>query len=328
MNVNATGQYICNILLTCGDTLVEKFNVIAEQQPILNLSDSLVYCQGTSAYIVSGVWDEHTQVLWNDNSKDSIKLIASPGLYTLSATNICGVFKDSLLAIEMPLPKADLGRDTAYCSAFSHFFDFSSSPNNFIWNDSSKSKIRTITQPGIYWLKASNMCGSDYDMVSIIRSFVPQVNLGNDTALKMPFALMLDAQNPGANYKWNTKDSGKILMVHSFGTYWVRVSTPCGEAIDSIVITDAASANRTNEMGVTVYPNPTTGILYITSKNQTIKSVEIVNVLGKLVLSKEWSKQNSTSFSIDLNDLVSGIYSVRINYANEVFIWKNVIKEE
>jgi hypothetical protein len=326
-NVSATGQYICNIILTCGDTLVETIAVIAEQKPVLSLLDSLVYCQGTSAYIVSGIWDEHTRVLWNDNSKDSIKLINTPGLYILSATNVCGVFIDSLLAIERALPKADLGRDTAYCSAFSHFFDFSSSTDNILWNDSSKSKIRTITQSGIYWIKASNMCGTSSDTVAIIRSFLPQVDLGNDTALKIPFLIMLNAKNTGASFDWSNKSTLGAIFVSNFGTYWVKVSTPCGVAIDSITITDAAANKDFGKNDLKIYPNPTTGQLNISSLSFPIQKIQITSVIGEEVMVQNVNDQGIL-VSIDLNPLVEGVYYIKIQFVDgSVGVYK-VIKSQ
>ena len=81
-----------------------------------------------------------------------------------------------------------------------------------------------------------------------------------------------------------------------------------------------------------VYPNPTTGKFQITStKFQTNSKfqipnskIEIVDYLGNVI--EKWNMEYGTwNMELDISDLPSGIYFVRINVDNET-ITNKIIK--
>lgn len=70
--------------------------------------------------------------------------------------------------------------------------------------------------------------------------------------------------------------------------------------------------NRVNNEGnienLTIYPNPVSdGKLYIVTKNNITKQIEIYNVLGKKILSETISGKE-----LDVSKIKSGIYIIKI----------------
>jgi hypothetical protein len=70
-----------------------------------------------------------------------------------------------------------------------------------------------------------------------------------------------------------------------------------------------------------VYPNPTKGLLFIASKTETILSATVFDVLGKAVF-----KLVGTIKEVDVSNLQSGMYFLRVATDNGVFVQK-IIKE-
>ena len=66
--------------------------------------------------------------------------------------------------------------------------------------------------------------------------------------------------------------------------------------------------NENVSNGITIFPNPVTDILNITS-SETISEIEIVNALGQVVKRLEVNADNAVC---DVEDLTSGVYVVRI----------------
>lgn len=65
---------------------------------------------------------------------------------------------------------------------------------------------------------------------------------------------------------------------------------------------------------IKIYPNPTKSLLFINSQNEKIVKVNLLNTQAQCILSVENDFQ-----SIDLSDLPSGIYMIRIFTNNEIF---------
>ncbi|MGV9013280.1 MAG: T9SS type A sorting domain-containing protein [Flavobacteriales bacterium] len=84
------------------------------------------------------------------------------------------------------------------------------------------------------------------------------------------------------------------------GTAWgVRISTDA-----------SISVKEVNGLpGVSMYPNPTTGMLHITTKKAETTTVVVRNVLGAVVKTATF---NGTENTIDLSGNAAGVYTVRI----------------
>ncbi len=64
--------------------------------------------------------------------------------------------------------------------------------------------------------------------------------------------------------------------------------------------------------GISIFPNPTSNMLYITS-SETISEIEILNVMGQVVMQMDANGNNAIC---NVSDLSNGIYFIRI-YGNE-----------
>lgn len=72
--------------------------------------------------------------------------------------------------------------------------------------------------------------------------------------------------------------------------------------------------NVVNVAAAKIYPNPTTGIINIET-TENIVSIKVYNTTGALVL-------ESSETTIDLGDLASGLYFVKVNDMESVKIIK------
>jgi len=95
------------------------------------------------------------------------------------------------------------------------------------------------TETGISLLEVSavNQCGQgDPQSLEVEVLEPPIVNLGIDTTIFQGETLILNAQNPGSNYIWNTGDTTQTIEVTEADTYWVEVSNICSSASDTIIV--------------------------------------------------------------------------------------------
>ena len=83
-----------------------------------------------------------------------------------------------------------------------------------------------------------------------------------------------------------------------------------------------AGINENTLTGVSIYPNPSTGLIKITNTNATANTIVIYDMVGKVVTTKE-AKDSTT---IDLTSKGTGIYLVEVSNENGSLVERVVIK--
>jgi hypothetical protein len=127
------------------------------------------------------------------------------------------------------------------------------------------------------------------------------------------------------SYTW-TKPSGwtivsgqgttsiQVKAGTSTGSIGVKSNNSCGSSSAQTKCISITSCSRLEDNGdftITVFPNPTSGILNIES-NELINRIELFDMLGKLVMTYGSEKQ------IDISNLQSGLYLIRFTSENGV----------
>ncbi|HEU5166366.1 MAG TPA: gliding motility-associated C-terminal domain-containing protein [Chitinophagaceae bacterium] len=133
----------------------------------------------------------------------------------------------------------NLGNDTTYCGQQNFILDpHVTGSNSYLWQNGLTTPSITATAPGLYWIEVkgnTNGC-IRRDSIILISKPVPVVNLGRDSGLCANQQLLLDAQNPGANYLWNNNTAERTLLATQGGLYWVKVTSNECSFTDTIII--------------------------------------------------------------------------------------------
>ena len=101
----------------------------------------------------------------------------------------------------------------------------------------------------------------------------------------------------------------QYCMAQGYASYLLKVK---GTEIETSINTNTTRANF-------VYPNPTDGLLVINSSDE-INVIDIYSLTGSLLTS--FNGDGSTQQEINLADLASGVYFVKINHKNTIKVIK------
>jgi len=91
----------------------------------------------------------------------------------------------------------------------------------------------------------------------------------------------------------------------------------------TISCTDPISVNNITDTNINIYPNPSNGIFTLQSGTSDIKSFDIFNMSGKIILSRNI---NSDKTTIDLSNQAHGFYFIKMYSENNVYNAKLIIK--
>lgn len=137
----------------------------------------------------------------------------------------------------------------------------------------------------------------------------------------------------GANIQWYDAPTGGNLLPNTTPlvsgiTYYASQTQDLCESLSRLAITVSSGACLSvNDVGIPksaidLYPNPVGETLFLKSK-QSIRKVTIYDMVGGRVM--EVSHQNITS--VNVGQLVKGIYMVKIDFADGVITTEKMIKK-
>ena len=99
-------------------------------------------------------------------------------------------------------PAVSSYKDTVVCGLGSLLINKSVPGGSYLWDNSSFSATRTISQSGVYWVDVTVGGCKIRDSIAVTISTPPIVDLGNDTSISSNSSLHLDVTTPGGTYLW------------------------------------------------------------------------------------------------------------------------------
>jgi hypothetical protein len=100
------------------------------------------------------------------------------------------------------------------------------------------------------------------------------------------------------------------------------------EEYSDFIYTQGIASGSSLPADLSVYPNPTSGILYISmdGNGQEVHSLEIVNLNGQVVYQSQLNVTDLPIHEIDLSNCSKGVYFVKLRNANDVKVGKVILQ--
>ena len=299
-----------------------------------DLGPDIVLCGNDSAVLDAGAgFDTY---LWTGNYK-SQKITVSEkysgtGTFKIKviATYGAEIFRDSINVTIANQPVLNLVPDMNICKN-SNAVIIAPAGFKYKWSTggTTDTTIVFVKDTTKVWLVISNAQGCKAgDTIMLNPVVVPIVNLGHDTALCANQSLLLNAGKGYDSYKWFNDSTSSTLKVDTNGRgsgnfkFWVIASKNGCSTRDSIYITFkiCTSVNDISQPEISVYPNPSSGKLYLLLSADFINSeYQITDLTGNTRLQGIINREN---IYLDTRNMEDGIYFVIIRTKE-----KNVIKK-
>jgi gliding motility-associated-like protein len=243
-SINKIGTYSLKVSNYCGEDSI-SFKAELLKTPKVNLPNDTVVCdQFTLKYKVGQAGNQELYN-WFDPIKkvyygtdDSIT-INTTTLLGVTIENQCGIAKDSLLVEQKFTPVISLGNDSVYCNSINKLLKIGllNNSESYLWNSGATASQNTITSPGKYWAKITNLCGSASDTIEFIQKNSLSIDLGNDTVFCNAVIKNLDItqSDPDAVYAWYNGSSLPSITVSSPTKVFASIKNLCSTVSDTVV---------------------------------------------------------------------------------------------
>lgn len=235
--VDSTGTYSVSANNSCGS--VSDFIIVSVDSILnpINLGVDTVLCDGDTLTLDAN--NINAEVLWSTGSTNQMLSVDTAGIYTVEASNSCGILYDTIFVDFNPvLEPIDLGGLYNYCGQEETILDPGFQIGSYLWSTGDTTQSIIVNEEGFYYVELSNLCGSVAAMAVInFQDTIPEIDLGDDYYICLGDTSYIDAGEYEGAYLWSTGDTTQIIEVTEDGLYSVTVSNLCNAVFDEIYLT-------------------------------------------------------------------------------------------
>lgn len=329
ITVNAAGTYGVSVYVNgCGasDSRVITPGVV----PVNNLPAITNLCSGDVATLNAG--NAGCTFLWTPGSSTAQIINVTTGgtnSVVIKSVDGCKITSTTNVIIR-PLPVAALGNDTSICEGSQITLNAGNAGYSYLWNTGVTTQTINVSDSGTYTVTVTtpyNCVNTEDKHIAFLPSprtegfnFIP---LFYEELGKVKFSPL----NPTDvnTYDWDFGDgsthSTQMNPVHVYtgsGQYIVtlKVFNGCSnfsisQPINVNLATGIVTLSK-DQADVMIYPNPASSVIIIDNKSADVnmENVMVFNALGAMVY--QHKADNGKQHQLAVDQLASGMYSVRI----------------
>ena len=322
-----------NSLTGCFSSNSYTVDVLAS--PTIAITGNSSVCSGNSATLLASGADTFT---WN-TSANTASVVVTPSantVYSVTGTNsLTGCFSSNSYTVDiLPNPSITVTPLTSTICTGNSVNISASGAATYTWNTASQSTSINVSPSvtTVYVVSATgtNNCTSSAQTTVNVNA-LPSVSLTASvfTTCVNSGTIQLTGSPAGGTYS-GSNVNGSALNPIATGTFspvysYTNPATGCSNTASTSIIVESCTgiAELNSGMAIKVYPNPNNGMFYVETGISAEKTIEVVDIAGRVVVSE---KHDNSGFSVDISGLANGIYQLRILHQSGTEILK-VIKQ-
>ena len=310
---------------SCGNAS-QSTTLTVYQVPTLNAGNDVVVCSGD---LVTLNATTNGTLTWNNNVVNGTPFFANAGntTYTATATNANNcTTTDQVIVTGNALPPVSAGPDFSVCPGGTATLSGTGAAT-YTWNNGVTNGVGfTLTTGGQYTVTGTDAFGcvaTDMVVLSI-------TNVNAQVVFIDPVTLLGNPSN-AVSFQWINCTTGAILpgetddtlRVTVNGNYAVIVTTAAG-CVDTsaCAVVDQVGIFTSDYLNVSLYPNPTNGMVTIQIPNNEAAKLTVFDAQGKLINTVSTVNNGGT---VDLSMYTPGVYTFKLQIGDFVHI-ERIIK--
>lgn len=162
------GTYTITLIAQNG-VKIDTVEIVVEIEgaPLIDLGNDTLICMPFLDSIILDPGSQSGDYLWNTGSTDTTLVAYSIGMYSLSFTNHCGTYVDSIGVLEAESPIVSLINPDSLCNGDTLFLDVTQPNTTYLWSDSSTNGSYFSTQSGTHWVTVYGICDTISDSTHV-----------------------------------------------------------------------------------------------------------------------------------------------------------------
>ena len=295
--------------------------------PTVTISGETVFCEGGNTTLTATGAVTYS---WGANDNMAELTVTEAGTYTVTGTDANGCVNTASQAVTVnALPTVAISGETAFCEGGNTTL-MATGAATYTWGTETTAEL-TVTEAGTYSVTGTDANGctntaSQEVTVITVNTEVYYVEVGDG---------FLEAIQENAEYQWIDCATNEPIEGATQSQFTPEVSGSyacvitvgeCSDTSDCQDVTITGIAEH-GTAGLTLYPNPTTGIVNIrlTPETCTLKpEIHLFDIYGRRL---QIMPVTAETIQIDLSRYATGVYLVKLVNDGKVVAVKKVVKE-
>lgn len=288
--------------------------VVVNALPSVNAGNDIAVCQNSQAILfASGA----PTLTWNNNVTNGVSFTATASnTYIVTGTDANGcVDTDTLVLTVNALPIIDGGDNITLCGVGEVTLT-ATGASVYSWSNGITNGVPFTAEVGSNSYLVTGIDANGCSNTDIVMVTVNNVPVATATAANQ---LTIVASPAGMSYQWidcatNTPILGannQTFTATENGSYKVIVTGMggCADTSACVNINSVGLENNQADLGISLYPNPTTGNVFVNMPATEEATITVFDAQGKVVMTLENAQNGSV---IELSDVQYGMYMIQV----------------
>lgn len=230
IDVSVTDTYSVTVTDQSGCEGSGSIDLVFHVNPIVNLPEEYTMCE--DEFLTLDAENPGSVYEWSTDEATQTITVNEEGIYSVTVTNEFNCSSDDNMQLFIATyPVVDLGPDAAYCEGDVVDLDSQNPGLNNIWSNDSTASVIQVTQAGLYSVTVDNGYCFTSDDINLIFNPLPVRSTPEDSLMCFndpPYEMILNAENNGSTFAWNTGSEEQSIAINQPGLYAVEVTTAFG----------------------------------------------------------------------------------------------------
>lgn len=310
-------------------TASKSSTIVVSPNPTVTITGSVI-CQGSSI-TASGA----NTYSWSTGASTASITPTVSNTYSVTGTDLVGCTGTAALSVTVnPLPTLTLAvtGNTLICGTTGTNVISATGANTYSWSTSATTPSinPTTTVTTVYSVVGTATTGCSSSQATTITVVPnPVVSAVSSTSLLCIGQTASLTASGASSYVWNTPSTSTVIAVSPTVTTSYTVTGTTNNCSASAVITQSVAScagikeNSNSSLGVAIYPNPNNGEFTIELNNGLTKTIEVMDVTGRIVLT---NTTLNDKLNMNATNLAAGVYYVKIK-SNNAFEIVKIVKQ-
>ena len=297
ITVSTAGTYSVTITDPAGCVANDAITISVNPSPTVNLGADISACADETVILNAG--NPGANYLWSTGAITQTINANTSGTYSVTVTNGFGCIASDVINVNIhALPIVELGAPINFCTGENVTLDAGNPGANYLWSTGATTQTITTSTAGTYSVTVTNGFGCDKsDNITLTEHAAPIADLGADIIACADELIILDAENTGSTYSWNTGATTQTITVSESGNY-------------GVIVTNAFGCSDNDMVNVVIHTLPEIDL------GTTLQFCENTNITldaGNIGSTYLWNTGATTQ---TITTAIPGTYSVTVTNAN------------